>query len=229
MLPTVCILSGYMKTKLIVIFCIFVLPQISEAIEYIVQLQSGYTLRIVTPGQISFLSAMSTGENIEVSIISNNPQQEQFDQGSGFSLINSLLPEAIALHQQYLQGQIMHSQTIQFQPVHFAAVVPSQSTQVLTQHIQQSVASQKASSRQSRYFMKLDEQGVKKYPCSFPNCSREFTNTLSRGDHHKSHFTTEFLSSLGKGNQVACPTCQKLIFGTLAAVMIHISKQHKYK
>ncbi len=222
-----------MKTKLIVILCIFVLPQISQATEYIFQLNTGYAVRVITRAQLSFLDAINSGENVFITIISNTPQQVQTDQEAGVELMYDLLPQAFALFQQYLNGENVYSQTVTFQPDFFTPVASNQPTEASSHHAQLGATCNEfvQAPSWSLASAQTHNQIAPKFPCSFPDCSSVLGTSLTRGKHHKTHLTPEFLSSLnGRGEdkvEVACPICKRTLVGSLVAVMAHISKAHK--
>ena len=216
-----------MKSNIIFIICITTLVQTSEAIEYIFLLESGYTLKINTPDQVDLQSAIATGQALHVTLVSNNPEQKQLDQNSGFSLTSSLLPEVIHRHQQYLQGQIVHTQTVRLQQVQFLHAVPVIQAQALTQNSHNTATSSPVSRSKSGEHRVCLNKSV--CPCSYPGCEIQFPQHVARAEHHRSHFTSDFLESLNKGNKVPCPICGRLFVGTLSAIMIHIAHSHNQK
>ena len=217
------------KSQFFLIICILAFAESSFAIEYIIQLQSGYTLKITTQDQIDLMTAINTGQTINVSIISNNPEQEQLEPEAGFPLLTNLISEAIDLHHQYLQRQIVYSQSISFQPVQLVQVLPSQSLQPSMQSSYQNpVASNTIPQRKScTRYVQTDTHGNKEYPCVFPNCQSTFTNYQYRAKHHKEHLNDQFLTSQNRQTRVSCPFCQQRVVATFAALMVHISMAHR--
>ena len=218
-----------MKSNIIFIICITMLVQTSEAKEYFFLWESGYTLKIDTPGDVELQSAIATGQTLHVTIVSNNPEQEQLDQNSGAPLLSSLLPQALERIQQYLQGQTVYSQTVQFlQPVQSLQPVQFVQAQALTQSGHSTAISSPVSrTKPGKHKDCRNSEGKLAYSCSYPGCEDKFPHHVARTEHHKSHFSSNFLKSLNKGNQVACPLCGKFFMGTLSAIMVHIAKSHK--
>lgn len=66
------------------------------------------------------------------------------------------------------------------------------------------------------------------HKCAIPTCKRRFESTravvpIKKTDHHRSHFTPEFLNSL-KGQLVVCPFCHSSMTGILSVIIMHFSR-----
>lgn len=190
--------------------------------EYYFQFQSGYCIKIKTPEQVTLEQAIDSSISIEVTIISNNLQQQPLDQSSGLELINNIVPEIL---EQYNQpATLVFSHTIQVAQV--SQVLQNQLGLVTsTSHLPQLSTHRKESEKQNAGRRKFkDENGIIKYPCSYPGCTELLTNRDKRAKHHKTHFSQEFMDSLEANSFVACPVCGRALYASLAVILSHMGR-----
>ena len=218
-----------MKPIVIIIICILAFSPITDAREYFFQLHSGFTLKVVTPDDTELLQAINSGVSINVTITSNNPQQEMLDYNTGHSLLTHLLPEAIGLYQEGSGGQVVHSGTVMvLQQPYVVESSSALSAQVLSRGACSSSAdtsqSTKCKTKQVVRTVHINSQGKKSYLCLFPECNQTFSNHVLRSRHHNSHFGDGFFTG---DEKKPCPLCNIYFAANLASMMIHMSLNHR--
>lgn len=189
--------------------------------EYYFTLQSGHTIKIKTPDNVSLEQAISEAIQVGVSLISNTLEQH-LDSSIGESIIINSMPEVLGLYQQ--QSTLVYSQPMILQQQLVTVVQMPQSSNAMLHSASASVATLTKANK----FRKLtDSTGKNMYPCAFPGCDAMFTNVHARCTHHKKeHVDASILQALDKGISTQCPYCATH-FKAYSSFISHIAKHRK--
>ena len=213
----------YMHRLNIAILLLFILTQSVIASEYYFQLHSGYSIKLKTPEQTTLEQAIYSSMPIEVTIISSGFQHQPFDQSTGMTIIQHLMPQILEQYEQ--PGYSVFSHTIQAIPnLQHQPDVATLPLPQLSTHSQEGKKQKDRHEKLEGEDEDEDEDDLLKIPCSYPECTELFPNRAKRTIHHKSHFTQEFFDSLKVNEKVACPVCGKIFQASLTTILIHMGK-----